>query len=245
MTPTTYIRYELVRTLRNRRFFFFSLGFPLILYFLIAVPNRDEHNLGGSGISAPLYFMVALAAFGTMNGIIGTGARIAAERVIGWNRQLRLTPLQPAAYFRAKVLTAYMTAVVTIVLLYASGVALGVRLDAKTWLEMTGLLLVGLIPFVAIGVAFGHLLNVDSIGPAVGGLTALFALFGGVWFPVGSSGVMHAVALSLPSYWLVQASRIGIGAQGWSATGWMVIAAWTIGGVVLARWAYRRDTQRA
>jgi ABC-2 type transport system permease protein len=245
MTPTTYIRYELVRTLRNRRFFFFSLGFPLILYFLIAVPNRDEHNLGGSGISAPLYFMVALAAFGTMNGVIGTGARIAAERVIGWNRQLRLTPLQPAAYFRAKVLTAYMTAVMTIVLLYASGVALGVRLDAKTWLEMTGLLLVGLIPFVAIGVAFGHLLNVDSIGPAVGGLTALFALFGGVWFPVGSGGVMHAVALSLPSYWLVQASRIGIGAQGWSAIGWMVIAAWTIGGVVLARWAYRRDTQRA
>jgi ABC-2 type transport system permease protein len=124
MTATTYMRYELVRTLRNRRFFFF-LGFPLVLYFLIAVPNRDEHNLGGSGIRAPLYFMVSLAAFGTMNGVIGTGARIAAERLIGWNRQLRLTPLRPAAYFRAKVLTAYMTAAMTIVLLYASGVALG------------------------------------------------------------------------------------------------------------------------
>jgi ABC-2 type transport system permease protein len=245
MTAPTYIRYELLRTLRNRRFFFFSLGFPLLLYFIIAVPNRSEHSLGGSGIAAPLYFMVSLAAFGTMNGVIGTGARIAAERVVGWNRQLRLTPLQPAAYFRAKVLTAYMTAAMTIVLLYASGVALGVRLDAATWLEMTGLLLVGLIPFVAIGVAFGHLLNADSIGPAVGGLTALFALFGGVWFPITNGGVMHAFALSLPSYWLVQASRIGIGAAGWSATGWMVVAAWTIGGVALARWAYRRDTQRA
>ena len=245
MTATTYIRYELVRTLRNGRFFLFSLGFPLLLYFLIAVPNRNEHNIGGSGISAPLYFMIGLAAFGTMNGVIGTGARIAAERVVGWNRQLRLTPLQPGAYFRAKVLTAYMTAGMTIGLLYASGVAVGVRLDGATWLEMTGLLFVGLIPFVAIGVAFGHLLNADSIGPAVGGLTALFAFFGGVWFPISDGGVMHAVALSLPSYWLVQASRVGIGAGGWSATGWMIVAAWTIGAVALARWAYRRDTQRA
>ena len=29
----TYMRYELLRTFRNRRFFLLSLGFPLILYF--------------------------------------------------------------------------------------------------------------------------------------------------------------------------------------------------------------------
>ena len=69
MSSTTYVRYELMRMLRNRRFFLFSLGFPLVLYFLIAGPNRHEHNLAGSGISAPLYFMVGLAAFGTMNSV--------------------------------------------------------------------------------------------------------------------------------------------------------------------------------
>jgi ABC-2 type transport system permease protein len=37
----TYIRYELVRMLRNRRFFVLSLGFPLVLYYVIAAPNRD------------------------------------------------------------------------------------------------------------------------------------------------------------------------------------------------------------
>ena len=45
-----YTRYELLRTFRNRRFFLFSLGFPLVLYFLIAGPNRHEDDLGGSGI---------------------------------------------------------------------------------------------------------------------------------------------------------------------------------------------------
>jgi ABC-2 type transport system permease protein len=244
MIATTYTRYELLRIFRNRRFFVFSLGFPLLLYFLIATPNRHETDLGGSGISAPLYFMIGLAAFGAMNGVMGTGARVAAERVIGWNRQLRLTPLSTRVYFRTRILAAYMTALMTIALLFGSGVTLGVRLSVPTWFEMTGLLLVGLVPFVVLGLVFGHLLNADAIGPAVGGMTALFGLFGGVWFPIADSGLVHDIALVLPSYWLVQASQIGIGGSGWGGLGWLVVASWTAGLVVLARWAYRRDTER-
>jgi ABC-2 type transport system permease protein len=245
MTAAGYTRYELRRIVRNRRFFIFSLGFPLLLYFLIATPNRHEADLGGSGISAPLYFMVGLAAFGTMNAVMGTGARIAAERVIGWNRQLRITPLSTRVYFRAKILSAYITAGATIALLYVSGTALGVRLSVPTWLEMTGLLLVGLVPFVALGLLLGHLVNADAVGPAIGGLTALFGFFGGVWFPVSGSGVLHDIAVALPSYWLVQASRVGTGGGGWGTTAWLVVALWAAALVVLARWAYRRDTERA
>ena len=94
--PLAYTRFELLRTFRNRRFFFFSLGFPLVLYFLIAGPNRNEDDLGDTGLSAPLYYMVGLAAFGTMNAMLSAGARIAAERAVGWNRQLRITPLSAA-----------------------------------------------------------------------------------------------------------------------------------------------------
>src|SRR6202040_4264275 len=112
-----YLRYELLRTLRNRRFFFFSLGFPLVLYFLIAGPNKGTHNLRGTGLSAPLYFMVGLAAFGTMNAMLSAGARIASERAVGWNRQLRITPLRPRAYFRVKVLTGYMMALISLLAL--------------------------------------------------------------------------------------------------------------------------------
>jgi ABC-2 type transport system permease protein len=244
MSGSTYTRYELVRLFRNRRFFLFSLGFPLLLYFLIAVPNRNVHDLGGSGVSAPLYLMVGLVAFGTMNGVMSVGGRIAAERVLGWNRQLRLTPLPVRSYFRSKILSAYVTALITIALLYASGLSLGVRLSVTTWLEMTALLLIGLVPFAALGIVMGHVLSSDTIGPALGGTTALFAFLGGVWFPIGNGGVMHAVASALPSYWLVQASRLGVGAHGWPVTGWIVIALWTVGGVGLARWAYRHDTKR-
>jgi ABC-2 type transport system permease protein len=238
-----YARYELLRTFRNRRLYIFSFGFPLVLYYAIAAPNRDEHDLGGTGIGATLYFMVGLAAFGAMSAVLGSGGRISAERAVGWNRQLRLTPLSTRAYFRVKVLTAYAMALVTIALLYVAGASLGVSLGTSDWVQMTLLLLVGLAPFAALGILLGHLLTPDSVGPAIGGTTAVFALLGGVWFPV-TSGVMHDVAEALPSYWLVQAAHVGLGGTGWGATGWAVIVAWTIAGTALARRAYAHDTKR-
>ena len=53
----TYVRCELLRALRNRRYVVFALGFPVVLYFLIAGPNKNQDNLAGSGLSAPLYYM--------------------------------------------------------------------------------------------------------------------------------------------------------------------------------------------
>lgn len=242
MTALAYTRFELVRTLRNARLLFFSLGFPVILYLVIAAPNRDDDDFGGTGISFRLYYMVGLVAFGAMMALISTGARIASERTDGWTRQLRVTPLPAPAYLRAKVLTGYAMAGLTILLLYGCGAAIGVRLPADRWLEMTGLILIGLLPFAALGIFVGHLLTADTIGPAAGGLVSLLALASGTWFPVG--GVVEDIVQFLPSYWLVQASHVALGGGAWSLTGWLVVGAWTLALTLLARLAYRRDTER-
>jgi ABC-2 type transport system permease protein len=244
MTGLVYTRYELVRAFRARRFFVFSLGFPLLLYFVIAGSNRGVHNFDGTGISLPLYYMVGLASFGTMMAMISTGGRIAGERQAGWTRQLRVTPLSARAYFRAKVVTAYAMALLTIVLLYAAGASLGVSIPAARWLEMTGLILVGLLPFAALGIMIGHLVTTDSVGPVLGGLSSLLALLSGTWFPI-TSGFLHTLGRLLPSWWLVQAGRVAVDRHdGWGARGWATVAAWTAILVVLAAWAYRRDTNR-
>jgi len=245
MSFAVYTRYELLRTFRNRRFLVFAFGFPLVLYVLIAAPNRHVENLNGSGISAPLYFMVGLLTFGTMNAMLSAGARIAAERAVGWNRQLRITPLSARTYFRTKVLTGYAMSLVTIGLLYAAGAVFGVRLEASDWLRMTWLILVGLIPFAALGIFIGHVVTQESIGPVLGGSTALLAFLGGVWFPLGDHGVLHDIGQALPSYWLVQAAHVGLGGTGWGTKGWCVMAVWAIGATILARRAYVRDTKKA
>jgi ABC-2 type transport system permease protein len=239
----TYTKFELLRTVRNRRFFFLALVFPLGMYYLIAAPQRHTTNLAGTGISAPLYYMVGMGAFATMSAVISAGVRIAAERQVGWNRQLRLTPLTTRGYFRAKVMTAYLTAGVALLLLYVAGMTLGVRLAAHDWVTMTEYILIGLIPFVALGILLGHLLTTDSISPAVGGATALFAIMGGAWFPVGT-GTFGEIAKLLPSYWLVQASHVVLGGGGWGMRGWITVGAWAVVLAALAGQAYQRDTRR-
>jgi ABC-2 type transport system permease protein len=242
MSALAYTRFELVRTFRNARFLIFSLGFPLVLYFAVAGPNRDLRDFGGTGISLPLYYMVGLVAFGTMMALVSTGARIAAERTEGWTRQLRITPLSAAAYLRAKIATGYAMAIATTAVLYASGAILGVRLTAGRWLEMTALILIGLLPFAALGIIVGHLLTADTIGPAAGGLVSLLALVSGTWFPL--SGTLEAIAQLLPSYWLVQASHVALGGAAWTTTGWVVVGVWAFALGVVARAVFRRDTQR-
>ena len=201
-------------------------------------------RFGGSGISLPLYYMVGLVSFGAMMALISSGARIASERTDGWTRQLRVTPLSTRAYFRAKLLTGYAMALLTLVVLYASGVSLGVSLPAGVWLEMTGLILVGLLPFAALGVLLGHLLTTDVIGPATGGVVSLLALVSGTWFPLAEDGFLQDIAQFLPSYWLVQASHVSLGGHGWTPTGWTVMPHGRFALAILARAAYHRDTER-
>ena len=171
MTRSTYLYYEVLRNFRNWRFFFLALAFPLVLYFTVAGANR--HTVF-DGTAFPLYFMVAMATLGTMAGVVSGAAIIAAERSSGWTRQMRITPLGTGAYFGAKVLNAYLRALLTIALMCLAGTLLGVRLSVGEWLTVIGLLLVGLVPFTVLGVLLGHLVGPDASAPAVGGIVTLF-----------------------------------------------------------------------
>jgi ABC-2 type transport system permease protein len=242
VTATTYVRYEMLRAARNIRFFTFSLVFPLLLFFLVASPNRHEHI---DGVAFPVYYMTGMVAWGTMAAVIASGGRIAAERAIGWNRQLRVTPLRARDYLLAKAATGYAVALVSVAILYAAGVSLGVRLPVEHWLGMTVMILIGLVPFAVLGIYLGHVLTPESMGPALGGITALFALLGGAWGPIATSGFLHTLSECLPSYWLVQAGKLAEAGGPWPARAWLVFAVWTLALGWLAARAWRRDTGRA
>ena len=243
MNNIIHLRYEVLRTLRNRSFFAVTVALPLVLFY--AVASGQRHAIF-DGTSFPLYFMTAMAAYGAMFAAVSPGARIARDRSRGWTRQLRITPLRASTDVSAKVLTAYLVALPSLALLYLAGASLGVRLEATQWLGMTGLLLAGLAPFVALGIAVGYLVPADALAPAIGGVVALFALVGGVFgFQLASSGPMFDVMEAIPSYWLVQAGKTASGAGSWPAEGWIVIAVWTAVLIPVAALSYRRSSIRA
>lgn len=238
----TYLRMEILRTFRNRRFFIFSLGIPVIFFFLVAGANKDK-QLGG--IAFPAYYLAGMTSFGTMMGMLSNGGRISGERAVGWNRQLRMTPLTPRAYFIAKLAAAYLMCSLTLALLLLGGLTMGVHEDPLGVLKTIGYVAVGLIPFAALGIFLGHQLTVDSIGPVMGGGVSILAFIGGAWGPFGGAhDVAHQISQATPTYWLVQAGHTVIGGPGWSARGWWTIAIWSVVLGRLALMAYQRDTKR-
>jgi ABC-2 type transport system permease protein len=239
LTAITYARYDMRRLYRNRRFLIFTVAFPLILFLFIASSNK---HVVVEGIPFPVYYLTGMVSWGTMNAVSAGGGIIALERSVGWTRQLRITPLPVGAYMATKVASGYALAGLTIVVLYVAALSIPVHLTAGGWLLMTALVLIGLLPFAALGIFFGHALTPDAMGPAIGVISGLFALLGGAWFPISTSGTFYEVTKLLPSFWLVQAGRAGLTHQAWPLEGWAVIAVWTAALTGLAMMAYRRDT---
>ncbi len=193
----------------------------------------------------PVYFMAGMATVGTMIAVLASGGRIAADRAVGWTRQMRITPLSAGNYLGSKLLVGFLMAVLAIALVSLSGAALGVGMSVGEWLTVFGLMLVGLIPIAVLGILLGHVTTPDSLAPAVGGTMIVLAVLGGAYgFLIAKSGAMFDVIKALPSYWLVQAGKTSVGNAGWPAEGWIVIAVWTLVLVPLAVLAYRRDTSR-
>jgi ABC-2 type transport system permease protein len=243
MSGATHLRYELLRTLRNPLFCGITLGLPLVLFYGVASGQRHVIH---DGTSFPLYFMTAMAVYGAMFAVTAPGARIARDRATGWTRQMMITPLRARTEVTAKVLTMYLMALPTLVLLFLAGASLGVRLSATQWLELTGLLLVGVAPLAVLGLVLGYLLPADALTGAVGGVVILLALFGGVYgFQLATSGPLLAVMKGLPSYWLVLAGEATLRRGNWPAQAWITIAIWVVVLVPAAVLAFRRSATRA
>ena len=237
-----HLRYEILRTMRNPLFSVLTVGLPLALYYGIASAQRHATY---NGTSFPLYFMTAMATYGVMWATVAPGGRIARDRATGWLRQVRITPLRTRTELLARVVSAYLLALPTLVLVLLAGATLGVHLSATRWLELAGLLLVGLAPFIAIGFILGYSLGSDAVAAATAGIVIFFALFGGVFgFQFATSGPMFEVIKGLPSYWLVQAGKTALGGGGWPAEAWIVLAVWTAALIPIAALAFRRSAAR-
>ena len=238
MNSVAFTRYELLRLVRNRRAFIFSLIFPLILFLVIGTSAKGD----AYGVPYKEYYMVAMIAFGATMAVLSGGARIATDRAAGWMRALRLTPLSVRAYLRAKMASGLFLALISVVLISAAGLATGVRMGWGPWLETVALVVVGLLPLGLVGITLGHLGTPESMGPIVGGLSALLSMLGGSWFPL--SGTLESVGKLLPTYWITRAGPLAIQGHAWPGTAWVVVVAWTAGAAVLAAWAYRRSEGR-
>lgn len=237
-----YLAVEVRRVLRNTRFLIFSMVFPVLL-FLLYVGIFAQGHPAVIGV-----LMVNMTAFGALSATLFAGGRLALERAVGWQRQLRLTPLSGSGYLISKGITAMLLALPAVVLVPLLGATVeGVSLDAAGWLRVTVGIWLAVIPFAMIGLLIGQLGTPDSIQPIMSLTMMVMSLLGGIFILVDTmpSWLLH-IAQLLPSYWLGQVGRGAVTSHLSVDLGKavLVLAVWTVVvGVGVVR-RYRRDSAR-
>ncbi len=241
----TVIELELRRALRNRRALVLAIAMPALFFLAFGLNGRYADRADGHGnVSASI--MISMALYGAVVATTNAGATVSQERAVGWTRQLRLTPLSPAAHVAAKVVSSLVLGLGAVLAVYAVGlVTHRPSLPAHLWI-LTGLLAwLGSLLFAALGLFLGHLLPPESVTAAASFALALSALCGGLFVPLDQlSPVVQTVAQGTPLYGLGVIVHAPLDGNWPSPVAVLNVAVWLAVLVAGAVWGYRRDSGR-
>ncbi|MDO0925879.1 ABC transporter permease [Streptomyces sp. TG1A-8] len=245
---TGLIKLELTRALRNRKFLFFSVLYPSIIFLLVAGQGGADATVGGTGLGLPTYMMVSMASFGALTAVLmGNSERIAKERESGWVRQLRLTALPGRGYVLAKTASAAVVSLPSIVVVFLVAASVKhVRLDAWQWAALTGAIWAGSLVFAALGVAIGYLASGDAVRPITMITYFGLSILGGLWMPTSTfPHWLQEIARWLPTHAYAALGRAIEQSRAPHLQDVAVLVAFFVLFAGGAAWLYRKDTLKA
>ena len=239
-------RSEFVMRWRIPAFSITSLVLPIVFFTFFGLPFARQTY--PNGVSVGAYLLASFAAYAVGNVMVyGFGIGVAVERGQKVDVLMRAMPIPPLVVISAKVLSALIFSLLSIVSLIAFGVFVGgVHQDLGVWINVTARLLVGSLPFVGLGFAIGYGTSPNA-APALANLIYLPLTFAsGLFMPVNQlPGFVQAMAPYLPSYHYGQLAWSAVGAP---AEPLHVSLAWLAGYTALfmflALRAYRREESR-
>jgi len=250
----TVLGIELRRVLRNRRTVAFMLIFPPVMLLFISAQIRGTNDVMGPGIIANVgaYVMVSMALYGAVLATTSAGASVSIERASGWNRQLRLTPLNPVAYVVMKMIAALVLGAIATGVTFLVGSVTGkAHMATQSWIECTAIILVGSLVFAAFGLFMGYLLPSDNVMQYLGPVLAILSIFGGIFTgPISTDSVYGKLAELTPIYGLASIAHwpttlTTSGGHDTFQIAWVVnLLAWAVVFVAGAVWRFRKDTAR-
>lgn len=238
------VRAEFLRMLRSPEFTGFTMAFPSILYFFIGATNQGVY----SGVTAKHYTLAALAAYSVVNvALFSFGVAVASDRLLHTDALLKASPVRPWVVLAAKGVSAAVFAVTSLVVLFAvAGLLLGVRLQAGEYMQLTWRLLVGMLPFLALGFAIGYLVNPGAAVALVNLIFLPMSFASGIFIPLQFlPSYIRNLAPYLPMYHYGHLAWSAVGVH-YSDLGQSVLwlAVWFVALAGLAIFAQRRDELR-
>jgi ABC-2 type transport system permease protein len=241
----TYARLDLRRQLRDRIGMFFVVGLPTFMYLVFGIGSDDPVGSGNVG----MYVMISMAAYGAVTATTSVAGSAATEQVMGWGRQLGLTPMRPVGFVVAKAAVAMTVAAVPVVAIFAIGAVTGARGDFSDWLLSGALVWLGSALFAVYGLAVCLAFRGPNAPGIASGMIVVLAFLGNVFTPM--SGFMLDLGRFTPLYGYVALARFPL-TDGWLPVGgrdplWLPVAnvlAWTVIFGLVALWGVRRSRAR-
>jgi len=243
-----YLRLETLRQMKNARTLIFSLAVPVVMLFAFG------GSFGSSGAVEPksglpwiVLTTIQMAAYAAMIAALSQSFSIVNERELGWNRQLRITPLSGTGYLISKAATALILGALGIVILMViSQLAFHPDLSVGGWLAAGLAIWCGIVPFALIGVIIGQFAKPDWAQPIFMATFMGLSLLGGLWVPLQIfPDWVSNVAKAVPSYWLNRLGQMGAKLDGDWLTPALVLLGWTVVLGAFIIWRYRRDAARS
>jgi ABC-2 type transport system permease protein len=237
-------KYEFLKNLRLRVYTASVISFPLMFYVLFGLVLNAKASIDGVGV--PTYMIATYGTFGVMGAsLFGTASGLASDRGLGWLQVKRASPMPPFAYFAAKIILSMIFSFIVVSLLLVLGVAFGgVRMPPLEIARLMATLVVGSIPFSAMGLAIGYFAGPNSAPAAINLIYLPLSFCSGLWFPyMFLPVIMQKIALALPPYHLSQLALeiAGAGRHESALTHWEVLFGFTLICLGVARVGFQRD----
>jgi ABC-2 type transport system permease protein len=188
----TETQYELTRMIRNPGIAIPVLLLPVALYSLFALLIAGEAIEKDASLGIFLFCAFSIMAV-TMQALFGIGVTLALERDMGLLRLKRAQPAPPAAWVVAKIASGLILAVVAYIPILVLALATGkLSLGAGQVAALSAALMLGTIPFCAMGLMIGSLAS-GSAAPAYANLIYLPGCYlSGMFFPLPKSMYFQA-----------------------------------------------------
>ncbi len=241
-----YFGLEMARQLRNARSLIFTFAVPVAMLLIFGSTYGAQYD-SAAHLQWIIVTTVQMGAYGAMMAALAQAFTIVNERSVGWNRQLRITPLSGTGYMITKVSSALAVGLLSIIVVFAvSIIVLHAHLSVQGWV-MAGLgLWAGIIPFALIAILIGQFAKPSFAQPLFMVTFLGLAILGGLWVPLDILPQwVGNVAQAAPSYWLNKLGQMGAGLTGNIGTPTIVLGAWSLVLAALITWRYRRDSARA
>jgi ABC-2 type transport system permease protein len=238
-----FLRFEILRTLRNTRFLVMLLAFPVLLYLIYAKQRGISQ-----GLTVATLLMVSLAVYSGMgSAMFASGPQLARERQNGWMRQLRISPISTRGWFAAKLAQSVLLVIPGLVALVALALTYGhVHLAAGRLGLLAVVLVLGAVPFCALGLVIGLIFDGQTAQVAQMITLLVLAFLGGIFIQWSSlPHGMQVLGKLLPSYHLAQLGWNAAAGRALSMTDIAALAAWTAGLAGVAFWRWRQESTAA